>query len=233
VKLDDHTAQTFPAVDSPTFQHWMFRFADLDLIYQFPDDKRIVYFVEVPDVNIEKVNAYSRDKNLPYEYSEQEVKVVLEDKSSPIGQLFSDPKLRSIVEDHIIAQKPIEYIAKYGFLCCSPRIGNHLNLVGLYYSHFKKPFEKWDFYDITSGNYPSEEKLKEYKGCVTPGSISSAYDETLTWRPKMEEVYRSIHQNHKHELSWYMLWSATVHTGFGWKSRKNGKVYRWPGNIEL
>jgi len=73
-----------------------------------------------------------------------------------------------------------------------------LNLIGLYYSYFKKPFEKWDFYDITSGNYPSEEKLKEYKGCVTPGSISSAYDEKLTWRPKMEEVYRSIHQNHKH-----------------------------------
>jgi len=62
VKLHLH----FSGVDTATFRNWMKRLINSDLFFQFPEDKIVVYFVEIPELNLKKLNLSCKDKNLPF-----------------------------------------------------------------------------------------------------------------------------------------------------------------------
>jgi len=198
VELADYQVQQPKRMKHAFYQEFLGKLTTTNYQYQIPKSNTAIYFIEIPAINIPKLNDFCREKQLPFEFLQATYESIINDEddriSSSLRPFISQFGLKEFIQEYIIKQKPVIFTKSYGMFVCQPKIKNN-KYQALYYSCFKKFGEKWTFYHIPEYELPTAEELAEFNAVVIPGSGCAAYADD-EWKETYFELLRNIRNNY-------------------------------------
>jgi len=132
--------------------------------YQNESDEAY-YFVEIPFLNVEKLNQFAAETGIALEVMYQSRLQIMSENES-----FADKKLKSLftddftafVQKYIESQEPIPTLGRYGVLVIYTTPTNY-RILGILGSLFKKFGEEWKVYKYPLEE-PDEEEMSQWNG---------------------------------------------------------------------
>lgn len=202
IKLENHSKTARPAKTLTLAVDDIVRLVS-ESPYYFQDSSSVAtYFVQVPLINLDKVNQFAEDKGLVHRFKYFTIEELLVEKTQEVNRslkeiLYEGSELMGYLQKYIVDYEPVQITSTYGVICCEMFLRTYL-FHALHFPVFKKHGEAWRFYKAYEKDLPSEEDLKSLKGLIIPGSSFSVYNTNIDWYQGLFALIRKIHHQHSH-----------------------------------